>query len=255
MAGPLHHMSDAFDAPIRDLEFKRENARVVVSDAKGKLALLERDYKTELDTAYKTQNEARKELDECRQNLSEAYDGLKEAKDNLDSWYSRAEGNWLGNGGKQLPNHSFFGQDLSDRDSYKSDRDSAAHAIGRYKAERSSIEHRLDEARATVKQIKDAQQKMFELKKVGFEKRIVTSTINTGNNDLRTIGEEIAQFAKSRDNYVHQAKMSLGVYELEKEIEQLKKEKDARIKAFDREPLVLERKANHRAAWLAERGR
>lgn len=144
---------------------------------------------------------------------------------------------------------------MSDRDSYKSDRDSAAHAIGRYKAERSSIEHRLDEARATVKQIKDAQQKMFELKKVGFEKRIVTSTINTGNNDLRTIGEEIAQFAKSRDNYVHQAKMSLGVYELEKEIEQLKKEKDARIKAFDREPLVLERKANHRAAWLAERGR
>ena len=155
MADPMCHVSNAFDAPICDLESKCENVRSVVSDAKGKLFLLERDYKTELDAAYRSQDEACEQMKKCRQNLSEAYDDLKEAKDNLDSWYSRAEGNWFGNGGKQLPNHSFFGQDLSDRDSYKSDRDSAAHAIGLYKAERSSIEHRLDETRTTVNRIKE----------------------------------------------------------------------------------------------------
>lgn len=255
MAEPMRHVSHGFDVPISDLELKRNNVRQVVSEAKEKLAILERDYKSELDAAYQTMNATREELDECRGKLSSAYDDLNSAKQSLDSWYSRAEGNWLGNGGKKLPKHAFFGQDLSDRDGYKSERDSAAHAIGRYKSERSSIERRLDESRAAVKRIKDACQQMFDLKKAGFDKRIVTSAINTGTNDLRAIGEEIAQLAKARDDYVHQAKLSLGVYDLEKEIERLRREKDARIKAFDSEPVVLERKAKHRTEWLAARGK
>ena len=180
MAEPLRHVASTFNAPISDLEARRANVRRVLSEAEGKLAILERDYKSELDAAYVTLNETRAELDECRKNLSDAYDELKEAKGNLDSWYSRAEGNWFGNGGKKLPKHAFFGQDLSDRDRYKDDRDSAASDVGRYKSERTRIEYRMDEARARVKQIKDARQAMFDLKKEGFDKRIVTSAINTG---------------------------------------------------------------------------
>lgn len=255
MVEPLRHVASTFNASISELEARRTNVRRVVSEAKDKLAILERDYKCELDAAYAKLNETRAELDECRKNLSDAYDEVKEAKDNLDSWYSRAEGNWFGNGGKKLPKRAFFSQDLSDRDRYKDDRDSAASDVGRYKSERTCIEHRMDEARAKVKQIKDARQAMFDLKKAGFDKRIVTSAINTGNNDLRTIGEEIAQIEKSRDQFIHQSKLSLGVYELEKEVERLRREKDARIKVFDNESVVLERKAKHRAEWLAARGR
>jgi len=255
MAEPLRHAASTFNAPISELEARLANVSRVVSDAKEKLSILERDYKSELDAAYATLNETRAELDECRKNLSDAYDELKEAKDNLDSWYSRAEGNWFGNGGKKLPNHAFFGQDLSDRDRYKDDRDSAASDVGRYKSERTRIEHHMDEARARVKQIKDARQAMFDLKKEGFDKRIVTSAINTGNNDLRTIGEEIAKIEKSRDQFIHQSKLSQGVYDLEKEVERLRRGKDARIKAFDNEPVILERKAKHRAEWLVARGR
>jgi chromosome segregation ATPase len=255
MAAPLRHVASAFNTPTSTLEARRDNVRRVVSEAKDKLSILERDYKTELDTAYAALNETRAELDECRKNLSDAYDELKEAKDNLDSWYSRAEGNWFGNGGKKLPNHAFFGQDLSDRDRYKDDRDSAASDVGRYKSERSRIERHMDEARAKVKQIKDARQEMFDLKNAGFDKRIVTSAINTGNNDLHTIGEEIAQISILRDQFIHQSKLSLGVYDLEEEVERLRREKDARIKAFDNEPVKLERKAKHRAEWLAARGR
>lgn len=255
MAEPLRHVASTFNAPISELEARRANVCRVVSEAKDKLSILERDYKSELDAAYAELNETRAELDECRKNLSDAYDELKEAKSNLDSWYSRAEGNWFGNGGKKLPKHAFFGQDLSDRDSYKYDRDSAASDVGRYKAERTRIQHRMNETRAKVKQIKDARQAMFDLKKAGFDKRIVTSAINTGNNDLRTIGEEIAQTEKSRDQFIHQSKLSLGVYDLEKEVERLLREKDARIKAFDNESVMLERKAKHRSEWLAARGR
>lgn len=255
MAEPLRHVLCAFDIPIRDLEARRENARRVVLDAKQKLAILERDYKTELDAAYKAQNEASEELEECRRKLSVAYDDLNSAKSGLDSWYSRAEGNWFGNGGKKLPNHAFFGQDLSDRDRYKENRDSAAREVGRYKSERSSIVSHMNDARATVKQIKAARQEMFDLKKAGFDKRIVTSAINNGNHELRTLGEEATQLAKARDDYIHEAKVSLGVYGLEKEIERLRQAKDARIKTFDSDSVVLERKAKHRAEWLADRGK
>ena len=96
---------------------------------------------------------------------------------------------------------------------------------------------------------------MLDLKKEGFNKRIVTSTINTGNNDLRTIAEEIAQFKKSRNQFIHQSKLSLGVYDLEKEVERLRREKDARVMAFDSEPVMLEPKAKYWAEWLAARGR
>jgi chromosome segregation ATPase len=255
MSEPLRHVASTFNAPIGELEARRANVRRVVSEAKKTLAILERDYKSELDAAYATLNETRTELDECRKNFSDAYDELKTAKSNLDSWYSKAEGNWFGNGGKKLPKHAFFGQDLSDRDRYKSRRDSAARDVGRFKSERTHIERHLDEARARVKQIKDERQVMLDLKKEGFDKRIVTSAINTGNNDLRTLCEEIAKIEKSRDQFIHQSKVSLGIYDLEKEVERLRSEKDARIKAFDSEPVMLERKAKHRTEWLAARGR
>lgn len=255
MAEPLRHVASAFNAPISEFEARRANVRRVVSEAEGKLAILDRDYKSELDAAYATLNETRAELDECRKNLSDAHEGLNRAKSNLDSWYSRAEGNWFGNGGKKLPKHAFFGQDLSDRDRYKSQRDSAARDVGRYKSERTRIAQRMEKAHAKVKQIKDARQAMFDLKEEGFDKRIVTSAINNGNNDLRTIGEEIAKIEKSRDQFIHQSKLSLGVYDLEKEVERLRREKDVRIRAFDSEPVMQERKAKHRTEWLAARGK
>lgn len=255
MAEPLRHASSTYAMPTRDLESRRENVRRVVAEAQEKLGILERDYKTELDAAYKTQNEASDEIEECRQKLSSAYDDLNSAKSSLNQWYSKAEGNWFGNGGKQLPKHAYFGQDLSDRDHYKARRESAAREVGRFKSERSSIARRLNDARVTVKRIKDARQEMFDLKKAGFDKRIVTSAIDNGNNELRSIGEEIAQLAKSRDEYVHRAKASLGVYALETEISRLRQERDAHIKEFDSDSVMLERKAKHRVEWLAKRGR
>lgn len=255
MAEPLRHVASAFDAPICDLEAKRQNVARVVAEARDKLVILERDYKYELDSAYAAMNETREELNACRQNLSHAYDELNSAKRSLDSWYSRAEGNWFGNGKRKLPKHAFFGQDLSDRDLYKSQRDSAAHAVGRYKSERSSIEQRLDSARASVQRIKHARQAMFDLKKSGFDKRIVTSAINNGNADLQSIDAEIANLQQERTSYIHQAKDSLGVFALENELTRLNLEKETRIKAFDSEAMVVERKAKHRAEWLAGRDR
>lgn len=248
---PMLYISNTFDAPIRALQRELQNNTQALSDAKAKLAILTRDYKADLEVAYGALNATREKLDKCNQGLSDAYDDLKKAKRDLDSWYSRAEGSWLGNGGKKLPKHAFFGQDLGDRDRYKSRRDSAAREIGRYKAERSQLGERLNEARDTVQRIKDARQNMFDLKKAGFDRRVVNAVINRGHSEIRAIEKQIAQLTNSRNAYLEKAKDELGVNKLETEIVRLQQACQAQIKAFDSEAETAGRKAKHREEWLS----
>jgi hypothetical protein len=58
-----------------------------------------------------------------------------------------------------------------------------------------------------------------------------------------------------REDYIRQSKAKLGVDEIEKKVKQLRQAKESLIKAFDNDANVLERKANHRTAWLTAHGR
>ena len=253
MDEPQRHVEAAFDDPIQALEAKSKNIADVISEAERKLAILQRDYRSKLDAAYNVLNDARAQLTECRKTLAEAYDDLAEAKQKLDRWYSRAEGKWFGNAGKKLPTRAIFGQDLRDRDRYKSERDSAARAINGYKHERSRLERRLNDARGTVGQIKGARQLMINLKKQGFDKRLVTGTIRTGQAELQAMGVEIADLAQAREAYLRKARTTLGVEKLERRLANLRQKKVERIAAFDDKAEVAARRARHREAWLAER--
>lgn len=144
---------------------------------------------------------------------------------------------------------------MSDRDRYKRERDSAARDVGRHKSERARIKSDLDEAHAAVRRIKEARQVMFDLNKEGFDKRIVSSAICNGGDNVRSIETEISGLAIGRNDFIHQAKLSLGVFTLETEICRLRLEREAQIKAFDGELMVAERKAKHRAEWLAAHGK
>lgn len=255
MVAPTLYVSTAFDAPLRLLERELQNNAKVVSDAKAKLTVLTRDYKAELDRAYVTLNETRVRRDLCTQSLSIVYDDLNNAKRDLDSWYSKAEGNWFGNGGKKLPNHAFFGQDLSERDHYKIRRDSAAQEISRLKAERSCLGERFNEARSAVQHIKDARQETFDLKKAGFDKRLVNAVIDREQGKTRSIDNQVAQLTKSRSAYLEQVKDELGVNKLEAEIRRQEQACQTQIRAFDSESATAVRKAKHREDWLAAHDR
>lgn len=97
-------MWKSFQRAYPEHQSKRENIQSVVAEATEKLAILDRDYKAELSAAYEVQHELSKELEDCRHKLSSAYDDLNSAKRSLDQWYSKAEGNWLGNGGRNCQN-------------------------------------------------------------------------------------------------------------------------------------------------------
>ena len=253
MAEPTRHVSATYTQPIQEFESRRDGTRKVVADAQQKLAILRRDYRGELDAADKELKQAKEDLAECRRNLSGAWVDFHSARASLDAWYARAEGNWFGNGGRELPRHAFFGQDLADRDYYKSERDSAWQAINAHKAERAKLERRQKDAHAKMQRVKAAQQAMVDLRKKGFDRRIVRSAIDDGNRRIASAERDIARLAEARDGYLQQVRRSLGILDLEAQIQRLRDECDARIKAFDDEASVAERKATHRAEWLKAR--
>lgn len=254
MVEPLRHAEVTFEEPLRDLKSKRENVFTAVVKAQETWLILNRDVRPELDAAHKLKEEVAVKLEACKVSLSSAHSALNSAKNSLDSWYARAEGNWIGNGGKKLPSYSFFGQDTNDRDVLKARLASAGSEIGRLKSERSRLFHDLKAAREKIARIEEARQRRFDLIKEGFDKRIVTSVIKNGTQDMCAIDEKIAALEKARDEFIPQAKMSLGIYMLEAEIDQLVRAKQARLNSYNDEESLRERKAKHRAAWQESHG-
>lgn len=245
-------MDDAameFDTPIEQLKGRQEAEARVLSDATIKLEVLSRNYGAELDQAYAVRDHARCEMEACRTKLSSAYDDLNTAKKQLDSWYARAEGNWFGNGGKKLPAHSFLGQDLRDRDRYKSNRDQAAQEIGRLKRERDACANRIKTANATIHQVKAERQAMYQLKEQGFDRRLAKAAIESATHRLNECRAAISRLERERESFFTREEEVRGIKRLEEQIRQLNHACKARIEEFDSKPISEQRKAMHRAQW------
>jgi len=255
MEAPLRYVATTFDTPIRSLESEYKGVQLVVAEAKEKQDILDRDYRSELDSAYTDLDKTRADLEKCKSRLSSAYDDLNAAKRSLDAWYSASETRFFGSGGKKLKEHAWIGQDLSERDHYKSQKERASSEIGSLKSEKERLIQNLKNAKAVVSDIKEARQRMFDLKTEGFDKRLITGVISKGTSDLSRIDENITRLKNEREDYIRQSKAKLGVDEIEKKVKQLRQAKESLIKAFDNDANVLERKANHRTAWLTAHGR
>lgn len=255
MAGPAQEASRQFDDQILAIRSKRAELELVARDAREKLRILERDYQGELDATYASLNLLKEQLRTCREELSDAYDTLNAAKSDLDSWYRRAEGNWIGNGGKPLPKNAIFGQSAADRDRLKSLRESAAREIGRLKTRRSALEQDARAAGTRIGELKQQREEMHALRSQGFDLRLVKGTLAKATEHANMSDSEIARLTAARHEYLAQAKRALGVAELEQQVWQRERELQERRAAFDREPERQSRKARHRQIWMAAHGR
>ncbi|MCE3269689.1 MAG: hypothetical protein K0S57_86 [Ramlibacter sp.] len=255
MAGATKEASRQFDDQILVSQRKKTELELVARDARERLRILERDYQGELDAAYASLNLLKEQLRTCREELSDAHDTLNAAKSDLDSWYRRAEGNWIGNGGKPLPKNSIFGQSIADRDRLKSRRESAAREIGRIKTRRSALEQDSRAAGTRIGELKQHREAMHALRSEGFDLRLVKGTLATATEQANVSEREFARLTAARHEYLAQAKRALGVVELEQQVWQRERDLRDRIAAFNGEPERQSRRARHRQMWMAAHGR
>ena len=215
-------------------------------------------------------SEIKGSLSEAFDEKSSAYSELNHYKDRIDSWYARSDRTpWLfGNAGKRLPKHSLFGQSFGDLESYKYHRDSAYKDV---QAARSKIgdlredQHELHRVIGHVKeeigdlfekinQVKKDRSKMYELKKIGHQRKELQKKLDELRNIISSLTGEIENVLQSKHEFINQEKHRRGVVELEAKIRKIEAEKEQFLKSFDSEESRQNRKRAHREIWLKHRG-
>ncbi|HMN15260.1 MAG: hypothetical protein LC114_23075 [Bryobacterales bacterium] len=251
---------------------------------RGQQAILERDYKSELDELYARKKqliETNEELfaemkrlqaerSQAHDDLKEAYEDLDDAKDDVDRWYSKSERTpWLfGNGGRKLPKHSPFGQSFGDLEAAKSRRGDAAHEIGECKGRIADIRARQaenkrerEQNRAEIGRVSDkiaavkaARQRMLDLKNEGVQQGPLRQKLRECLSSQADFENQLLVLESQRSALVEETECRLGLREREAAIADLVARKARFMDEFHSEQSKAARLDHHRRQWLAKRG-
>lgn len=271
--------SATFGARIDLLRSSIDALSPIISQLRWQLELLARDYRQELDQLYgektgllenrralnEQMEELRKERSEAQDELSDAYDDLKEAKSSIDSWYAKSETTpWLfGNGGKRLPKRSLFGQSFGDLEGYKADRSRACDEIGDCKdaiaevieRQRANVMQRLqnkedlDRVSESIRSVKEARQRMFDLRSQGVRLHHVETQLSGHERREAVLKTELRRRSGEQAKFVKQRAFQMGIGERENALEVLKTQRAQFIVAFDDAARSAERRTAHREWW------
>lgn len=195
-----------------------EHLTIVVSEKNKILKVFTRNYSQELQELHDqkdallsqkkdifiSKNALEIEILDASNRKDLAYASLNHYKSCIDSWYAKSDSNWFGifgNGGKKLPNHSFFGQSIGDLESYKYDRDCAYSDVQSCRneiecliAKKQQLAERVGELKNAVEEIfnklnnvKSDRTHMYELKKEGHSKSQLQKEISDLEEFIRRI--------------------------------------------------------------------
>jgi len=271
-----------------DAEISSHSAYLVGKQAEQecehtKLALFTYSYKSKLDELYDSKQvllNDKRDLFAERDSLSEplteafadkqtAYSELNSAKERVDDWHRKSKRTpWLlGNGGNKMPKHSLFGQSFGDLEAYKSHRDSAfqdvneaKNTIRRIKDSQKSISNRIrgisekiGDVMSEIGNTKAQRSYMYALKDTGVTVNSIKTVIDRLNVDIRNAKLSISQLKDDRLAHIMQSRIAMGVVEREEEVERIETQKRQFLAEFDRPESKLQRATVHREAWLKER--
>jgi chromosome segregation ATPase len=200
---------------------------------------------------YLLTNEHKAKLDQLYLDRSVAYEDLDAAKKEIDRWYSRSERTYFfGNGGKELPQHSLFGQSHGDLDAYKDDRAKASEEIQSCKKEIGLIKVQNTILRTKINNVKADRQRMWDQQKKGLNVEKIRNVLVETESQLRNLKAELTKLEVQRGIFFKSARDRNGVPSLEAEIARIGAEKKVFLSSFDEPQAKSCRKLAHRKEWL-----
>ncbi|MDR7299025.1 DNA repair exonuclease SbcCD ATPase subunit [Pelomonas aquatica] len=273
----------AYGTQIRQLESSINALQPEISKLRTQLELLSRDYRRELDDLYakkaslldtkqvlfEQMKALQQERSAAQAELNEAYDDLNEAKSSIESWHAKSERTpWLfGNGGKELPDHSLFGQSFGDLDGYKADRARACDDIGSCKAAIAEIAGRqktnrtlhqenkanLNRVFESISTAKGARQRMFDLRDQGVRRHRVEAELTERVRQEAALQKDLNHQRSAMAEFVEQQAIRLGIEERKRAVSELREKRSLYLVAFDAPEQRAARQQAHREWWLAGR--
>ena len=220
------------------------------------LDLFRRDYRSELDAAYRRLNEIKYEQRLCNDELRQAHESLNEARRGIQSWHNKSTRTpWLfGNAGRPLPKHSLFGQSFGDLDELKSDRACAVYSITNASDRKADLNRSFQESWVSIREIKSDRQRMFDLRKSSRNASFLARRIAEVREFAEKSGRRAAQLRAMREAWETRERKTRGIDALEAKIREIEQSRQEYIASFDSDEELAKRRAQNRADWLREQG-
>ena len=214
-----------------------------------------RNFQAEIASLYDEMTANKAALQELFEDKDAAYADLAEAQDDLEHWYSKSQSTFFfGNGGRELPGDSLFGQSLGDRDSYKSERDDAGERIAECREAIGELKGRNQEIYKEIQRVKGERQRMFDLKHEGYTRSRVERGLIALQRARAQIETRLRDLDEQREELRRSEMDQRGVQALEQRIAELQQDRAAFIAAFNGASAVAARQQAHRAEWLKRHG-
>ena len=272
-----------FNVSISEKEKEKQQYQKPYKEIDSRLSFFLRNYKEELEFIYTEKEDLylkkralydelskiKISLSEAFEEKSNAYSDLNNYKNKIDSWYAKSDRTpWLmGNSGRKIPKNSLFGQNLSELDSYKNYRDSAYKDVQiakrRIENLKSSqhenqlsikdIKKRISDLSSQMEQVKKDRSRMYELKKLGYQRKELLAELNKLKTIISLLSVEIDNFLQNKKEFIKHEKYRHGVVDIEAKICKIKAEQSQFLKSFECEVNKQNRKLAHRILWLKKR--
>jgi hypothetical protein len=220
-------------------------------ELRRRLALLERDYKAELNGLYAKVRETREALGDLYEERDEARKVLADAQSSIDHWY-RMSNCYLGNRGRKVPRSRVFGRSQNDLDYEKAQKAKAIARLNDCRAEIEDLRALRAQHGAEIERVKAARSEMFTLKADGARLGAIRAEISDLTLVLSEREASLQRVEDDRSRFLLQARVSLGIPEREQEVERLRAARRDSLKAFESAAAVAARKAQHRRDWLQQ---
>lgn len=245
-----------FEGPIVELENEVARVGSEIAQTKEELAILQHSYKSELDPLYEQLNVLSIETKAAQDGKQKSYADLEKAKERINSWHNKSKRSpfLFGNGGTELPRHSFFGQSLGDLDGYKADKSSASRDIARIRDQLAKLNERRSEIHQGISVIKAARQRMFDLKEQGRSVNRLQLSLSRQQATFLEHASRLAGLRTERGNALDAARYRTGAFEIERLILALKLKRDDFVKSFDDPEVAAARFAAHVEDWINAHG-
>jgi hypothetical protein len=251
MTIPRQEAFTLYQAPITKLSLSISTMSGELSDCRVNLSFFSRSYKDELDPLYALIDQFKVERKVLYSDKDDAYEDLNKAKKEIESWHSRSQRTYFfGNGGKELPRHSLFGQSFGDLDAYKADRAEASEEIQSCNCEIGRLKGQMTTACTQINSIKVDRQHMYDLRKQGLNAGNLKKTLLETERQIGRLQADLKQLEAQRVSFFEAARYRLGVVAREAEIARIVLLKNNFLSIFEEPQAKSARKLAHRIAWL-----
>lgn len=235
-----------FSAELRTVESKIDACASNLGRMEAQLALLKRDYRTELARLYETLNPIKQKISNLYERKEDAFRRKDRAKASIDAWYAKSERSFFGNKGKELPKHSLFGQSFGDLESYKSVRDSSSKEIVSCAEEIAELKKRRKLLGEQIGKTKKCRDEMNALRTSGLTLDGLSQAISSCQQEMSQHRTDKGELVCNRAKFVEAARHRYGVVTREAQASELHAQMAKFIESFETKTAHLRRRARYR---------